>query len=372
MENIFEDSRIIGENSPRQSAFMGNSIGSCFKRAAVGRDSGSLSAAMGLISGILSAGTDVYDVGECTAPEVYKASRMCDCDACIFVRQDPLIKADIRGSGGLPLLEGENKRISGKLNSEEMFIACSEGDLTDMSGIRRVYRQETEERLIGSERYRVTFCRSGMSGRRSADYSSDKEEMTVALSADGTKASLYTKPSGFISMDELIMIKCLELFEKGENAALPFCFPCIADSFAKEHGCRILRYYTAHGNGSDEKARKLAVKQRFTLDGAYLAAEVLSYSDRKGEGLDVLRKRIPDHYTAKRFVELKEERTKNIMHKFKGRFTPDGAVFEKNSSRVVVQPSSSGKGVWLRAESFSMEAAAELCAGAEEKLRSDT
>ena len=369
MENIFEDSRIIGENSPRQSAFMGNSIGSCFNRAAVGRDSGSLSAAMGLISGILSAGTDVYDAGECTAPEVYKTSRICGCDVCIYIRQDPLIKADIRGNGGLPLLEGENKRIGDTLGSEEMFIARSEGKLTDISGVREVYRQETEERLIGSRRYSVAFCRSGQGGKRTASYSGDKEEVTVSLSADGTKASLYTKSGGFISMDELIMIKCLEQFEKGENAALPFCFPCIADSFAKEHGCKILRYYTAHGNGSDEKARKLAAKQRFTLDGAYLAAEVLSYSDRVNEGLDVLRGRIPDHYTAKRFVELKEDKTKNIMRRFKGRFTPDGAVFEKNSSRVVMQPSSSGKGVWLRAESFSMEAAAELCAGVEEKLR---
>ena len=369
MENIFEDSRIIGENSPRQSAFMGNSIGSCFNSIAVGRDSGSLSSAMGLVSGILSAGTDVYDAGECTAPEVYKASRVCGCDACIYVRQDPLIKADIRSGGGLPLLEGENKRISDSLNSEEMFIARSEGELTDISGIRQVYRRETEERLTGLDRYSVTFCRSGQGGRRSADYSGGKEEVTVALSADGTKASMYTKSVGFISMDELIMIKCLELFGKGQDAALPFCFPCIADSFAKEHGRKILRYYTAHGNGSDEKARKLAAKQRFTLDGAYLAAEVLSYSEKAGEGLDLLRKRIPDHYTAKRFVELKEDRTKNIMHKFRGRFTPDGAVFEKNTSRVVLQPSASGKGVWLRAESFSMEAAAELCAGAEEKLR---
>ena len=369
MENIFEDSRIIGENSPRQSAFMGNAIGSSFDRIAIGRDGSGLSAAMGLISGILSAGADGYDVGECTAPEVYKASKVCGCDASIYIREDPLIKADIRGRGGLPLLENENKRIDNALKTEEMFISQYEGKLSDISGIRQVYRQEIEEKLKGSSRYSVTFCRSGQGVRKTFSYSGDKEEVSAALSADGTKASLFSKPSGFISMDELMLIKCLELFEKGDNAALPFCFPCIADNFAKEHGCKILRYYTAHGSGSDSRARKLAAEQRFTLDGAYLAAEVLSYSDRKNIGLDELRRIIPDHYTAKRFVELKEERTKNIIQRFKGRFTPDGAVFEKNTSRVVMQPSSSGKGVWLRAESFSMEAAAELCTGVEEKLK---
>ena len=369
MENLFEDSRIIGENSPKRSAFMGNAIGSCFGKAAVGRDGRGISASMGLISGILSAGADVYDAGECTAPEVYMASKVCGCDVCVYIREDPLIKADIRSVGGLPLLEDENKRLDSTLKTEEMFISQYEGRLSDISGIKQVYTSEIEEKLKGSSRYCVTLCHSGQGGGKTFSYSSNKEEVTVSLSSDGTKASLFTSSCGFISMDELVLMKCLELFENSENAALPFRFPCIADSFAAEHGCRILRYYTAHSNGNDSKARKLASRQRFTLDGAFLASEVIAYSHRKGIGLDKLKSQLPDFYTSKRFVELKEEKTKNIMGRFKGRFTPDGAVFERNNSRVVMQPSASGKGIWLRAESLSMEAATELCAGVEEKLK---
>ena len=133
MENIFEDSRIIGENSPKQAAFLGNVIGSCFGRAALGRDGKDISAAMGLISGILSAGADVYDVGECTAPQVYKASDVCGCDVCVYIREDPLIKADIRSKGGLPLLKDENRRIDSILNTGDIFISQSEGRLSNIS-----------------------------------------------------------------------------------------------------------------------------------------------------------------------------------------------------------------------------------------------
>ena len=173
-------------------------------------------------------------------------------------------------------------------------------------------------------------------------------------------------------MEELIFICCMEYFEKGLDVAVPFEFPYSADRFANGFGCKVHRYYMTPDGISDNYARKLAIEQRFTLDGLYLIAKVLGYLTKRSIDFIKIREQIPKFYTSKKFVELEKEKTKRIFSRFDDKKTPDGTAFAKNDSRIVMQPSVSGNGIWLHAESHSMEIASELCANIEDKLKKDT
>lgn len=183
------------------------------------------------------------------------------------------------------------------------------------------------------------------------------------------KASLYSDKSGFISYETLIFICCLDILENGKDVALPFEFPFAADNLASKYGCRVYRYYSSPQDGCDEAARKLAREQNFTLDGLYLALKSIKIAIDKELDLKGITKLIPEFYTAKKFVELEKDRIDKILNHWEGNITPGGTTFSKRESRVIMQPSSSGKGLWLQIESRSMEAAEELCGKIEEKLK---
>ncbi len=374
MKTIFTENRVLGEDTPKQALMAGRIIGSRFKRVAVGREGTKRQSELALISGLISAGADVTSLGECIETEVFFASEVCCCDLCLYIKHDPLIKIDVRERGGIVLSGTKRQDLEKAFKNgiSENDLNGGEGDLTESSSLRMVYRNRLLQVFPKRSAYSV---RVGCPGNLRKDlfaFKGGSQELTVSVSSDGTKASAFSKESGFVSMEELMMICCLDHFEHGEDAALPFKFPYAADGFAQRHGRRILRYYNTPKDDSDLEARGLALKQKFTIDGLYLAASALKTLAGKNMDIPQIREYIPRFYRSKRFIEMPEGRTKQIFQKFSSRNTPDGAAFAKNNSRVILEHSAAGKGIWLTADSLSMETASELCAGIEERLKNDT
>lgn len=373
MNAIFQDNRILGVYSPEQAVLIGRAAAGCAKRIAVGHDTPLLSSELAVISGIISKGSEAVSLGECLETELFLASDVSDCELCLYIKDDPLIKVDIRSKGGMVITGAQKKKLEDLLhNRDNKEKRCPEGSLIDGSGFKLVYRNSINDIFPKNCPYSVSVSRSGGSGKKfyfPDNHDNNGEELVISLSSDGTKASAFSEKSGFISMEELVFICCLELLEKGIDIALPFEFPYSADRFAAGFGCRAYRYFITPDGENDDFARNLAKEQRFTLDGLYLAAKALNYLTDRETDFVKIREKIPKFYTSKKFVELEQEKTKRIFSKFDERSTPDGTAFAKNDSRIVMQPSTSGKGIWLYAESNSMEIASELCANIEDKLK---
>lgn len=370
MKAIFQENKIIGTYSPVESVFIGSGAAKCSKRVAVGRSSDSLAVEAALCSGIISGGSDVISLGKCLETELFFASRLTSCDLCLYIKNEPLMKIEVHAKGGLPADKQLSEIFRNALDQRSVpELRQEEGKIIDSRGFRDVYRRHIEGLLPENCPYSIYVSKSGKNGQKIHFPRTGGEEAVIQLSADGTKASLYSDKSGFISYETLVFICCLDLFENGRDAALPFEFPFAANRLAAKYGCRIHRYYTSPGDGSDDTARKLAKQQNFTLDGLFLALKVFQIAAEKGAGLEKVKKLIPEFYTSKKFVELDKSKTDKILSHWEGNITPAGTVFSKRESRVIIQPSASGKGLWLQIESRSMEAAEELCGKIEEKIK---
>lgn len=371
MKTIFSDNRILGDNKPENAVTAGKALGTCFTRVAVGRDGKCCKNELALISGLISAGTEVILLEDCMETELFFASDICDCNACLYVRDDPLLKIELRAQGGIVLNGKDRAAVNSALDKEPDSLRTEnrEGSITQITSLKTVYKNNIARIFPANSRYSVSVTCSGQPSGGLFRNTGGEEELIVSLSSDGTKASAFAQKSGFVSMEELILICCLGRLEKGEDIALPFSFPYIVNKFAEGFSRKVYRYYTTPGDDSDNGARKLALRQRFTLDGVHLAAEALRVLAEKNMDFVQIREYIPKFYMSKRFVELEKERAKQVFRKFSERLTPDGAAFAGNSSRIVMKPSATGKGIWLTADSFSMETASELCAGIEERLK---
>ncbi|MGN1480412.1 hypothetical protein [Porcipelethomonas sp.] len=371
MKAVLQENKIIGTSSPEEAIFTGAAAAGYSKRIAVGRNGQSRAAEMALCSGIISSGSDVILLGKCMETELFFASRLTGCDLCLYIKEEPLMKIEVRAKGGLPLDCEANHFINEALKERSMpEIFSDEGTITDGQGFREVYKQHIEGLISKECPYSIKLSRTPGTNKLHFP-ENDGEELVIQLSSDGTKASVYAESCGFLSYEKLIFICCMDLFENGKDVGLPFEFPFSADNFAAKYGCKVHRYFSCSDGYSDDRGRKLAREQNFTLDGLFLALRFIDIITRKGVRLKDVPSMVPDFYVTKKFIELDKDRVEGILNHWEGSSTPGGTTFAKNENRVVMQPSSSGKGLWVQIESRSMETAAELCGRIEEKLKND-
>jgi hypothetical protein len=279
------------------------------------------------------------------------------------------MKIEIRTRGGLPLNSKCESAINQALRDRTVpELLASEGTITDSSGFKNIYKQHIEGLIPDKCPYSISVSKNG---QKMHFPSTNGEELIIQLSSDGTKASLYSDKSGFVSYETLVFICCLDMFENGKDVGLPFEFPFSADNFAAKHGCKVYRYFSLSDGYSDQMGRQLAKEQNFTLDGLFLALKTIKIAVNKGMSIKETANLIPEFYTTKKFIELDNDKVNRILNHWEGNTTPGGTTFSKRENRIVIQPSASGKGLWLQIESHSMEAAAEICGKLEEKLKKD-
>lgn len=185
--------------------------------------------------------------------------------------------------------------------------------------------------------------------------------ITLRLSADGRRASVYTEATGWIFYEKLLMMCCQRRLMAGEDAALPCWLPHIAEETAARCGRRILRY-ASQPDGRDTEARQLAALQGFTLDGAVLCAEILRICAETGMTLKAWAESLPACFTVRRIIRT-DTAAENAVRNITGlhaRQEPDGLRVRTALGQALLHPSRDGRAVTVLAEGRSMEAAAEL------------
>lgn len=370
MRTVLKEGQMIGGNEVTEALFSGIAAANYADRIVIGRSGNDRAYEFGVISGILSEGKNVISLGRCLETELFFASRLTKCELCIYIKNEPLLKLDLRERGGLPLSSISEKAISSALSDRRSPEAKRhEGILSDGSGFREIYKQHIEGLIPQDCPYNIKISSSSPVYEQITLNRNGSEELVVQLSPDGMKAAIYSEKTGFVSYDKLVFICCEHLFSKGLDVALPFDFTFAAEEFARSKGRHIYRYYLSGDGEADKIARRLAKEQNFTLDGFFLAAKVIGILCEKNIDLKKAVSDIPEFYTAKRFVNADSDRIKSVMNHWEGVATPDGTAFSGKSSRVIVKPSVSGRGIWLSVESHSMEAASELCGEIEDRIK---
>ena len=145
MKAVIKEGQITGGYSPAEAVFAGIAASEVSGRIIVGRSEKGRSTEMGVISGLLSGGSSVISLGRCLETELFFASRLAKCGLCIYIKDEPLMKLDIREKGGLPLSSDKERIISEALSKRRVpDLAVPEGMFTDGRSFREIYRQHIE------------------------------------------------------------------------------------------------------------------------------------------------------------------------------------------------------------------------------------
>ena len=206
-------------NSLPEVLSYGISLSGASRNIILGRSSEKLSAESALCAGLLKGGANVILMGKSIKPELFMASRLYEDGLCVYIHDGSFLKIDTEEQGGLPITD-KTKELFSK-NSDTIHAA--EGIITDGSVLKNIYLNDLKKILPDKSPFKITVSSSsGFSESFGSEKSGD--EIIIQLSPDGTKASLYSDKSGFISYSQLILLCCLEHFEQGHDEALPYDF----------------------------------------------------------------------------------------------------------------------------------------------------
>lgn len=370
MRAVLREGQITGGFMPSEAVFSGMAAAQSADRIIIGRSGEDRAAELSVISGILSGGKNVISLGRCLETELFFASRLAKCDLCIYIKDEPLTKLELKERGGLPLSSARERLISSALSLRKTPDSKQqEGTFADGAGFREIYRQHIDGLIPENCPYSIRISSSSPVCSQIMFDRKGRKELVLQISPDGTKSAIYSEKSGFVTYEKLIFICCNDLFSKGRDVALPFDFTFAAEEFARSKGRHVYRYFLSGDGEADKIARKLAKEQNFTLDGFFLAAKVIGILCERNITLKQAVSELPEFYTAKRFVNADCHRIRSVMNHWEGRSTPDGTAFSDSKSRVIVKPSVSGRGLWLSVEAHSMETAAELCGEIEDRIK---
>ena len=315
-------------------------------------------AAMTVCGGIAAAGGTAILVPDCTPVELGAAASAGDCGLMLHAGAH-ILRCDARSL--LPLNAAQETCI--RRGSHEQKPA-EYGAVLDGKSLRLLYPAKVLSRLpekiscipeISTSSPRLMQLASDFFRGRNGMH------ITVQLSADGRRASLYTEKTGWIFWEKLLMLVTMQHLRSGEDVALPYWMPQTAERMADAYGQQILRY-ASRSNGSDQEARQLAAEQGFTLDAVILCAEFLRYLAEEQPDLTRWLAELPPYHTVRRI--LRTERELDAAARC-GRFmevrqTPEGLRAKDVRGTALLRPSRSGRTLTLLVEAANMEAAAEL------------
>lgn len=347
----------------------------------------SMSLGLGLASKISSAGREVWVGGTLSLSAFRYALAHYQIPGCYAQGiaghpgaegTSPLVSTF--STGGLPLTQEESQALEKGVNSGNSGEVRPQdyGIITECRNLQRAYALFLRELLGGSAFCEVSFSSPDreLSAIANTLFSggsthNEKAPLVVYLSADGSAARFYTKETGYIPWDKVLLLGCGDFFERGEQVSLPFSTPSAADILAGKYGTKPMRYYIS-SNGEDKEARKLALKQTFPRDGLETTIRILKWLKRGegtaemgwGELLKGALKSLPPFDTATRYLPIHPNHTpEKVLERLAEDATPcpEGILTRTEKGRVLLRPAHSGRGIMVFAESFMSESAEELC-----------
>ncbi|MBQ9374894.1 MAG: hypothetical protein IJU04_00960, partial [Ruminococcus sp.] len=274
-------------------AKMGMAVGTAFDitgSIVVGHDSGNCAKALAesFISGLLSTGVKVFNLGECTPQQIMYATSKLNSSAGCYVSSTYKAKIQIKGKGGLPLKRAIECRIENAYTSN-YFRTLDSNDYAkayDFSDTKALYGIHLEK-MLPDELHGI-LVNIRCTSRQTAKIADrlfherndiDGERIVFSISSDGTTCSAYSEKTGYVFHERLIMLAMKALYESGHEVSLPYTVPSCAEDLAKNYGSQVFRYYSSSDDSGDEMARLVAQRadNLFVRDALGLICVILGY-----------------------------------------------------------------------------------------------
>lgn len=370
---LFGDDGISGETGgeimPHNAAKIGMAVSALSKRIAVGFSAGEASEvyALALASGIAAGGADVLLLGTCPETAVDFAVVRAGAGCGVYVDSRTGTKFRFISGEGLNLTREEERRIENALRDG---CACSGfGKILDFTAVSRQYEYECcmsmpRSGLMISPQLSMAGSPLTSIIDSVAKIEASGDSVIFSISSDCRRLSAYSEGTGFVSYDRLIMLCCLKTIAEGGSVVLPESFPEAADSFCRSKGSRVTRYTQHPATTSQHEARKAAASCAFVRDGILALATVLSYLADNRLTMRSALGQLPEFATITRSVSISCPPGKAM----KTACGSSGGKIRTDKGTVTLKPSRTGRSIYILAEAYSTETAAELCGIYERKI----
>lgn len=320
-----------------------------------------------LLSGISSSGGTCFDCENITLPVLAYTGRLLNCKLLVFVNSSDKTDILIKNRGLLPLTRTQERLLESGLKRGEYLSAGWESfsRINRFTGALPLYTAFLDSITDFVTPYNLYINASGRLGAEIylpylKKTGKGKTPLTISLSEDGTRAEIISE-EGNLSYNEMLCIAAVKAAERGAEVALPFSFPRSIDEILDFYGKKSLRYYASSMDNSDSRARRIASRQTFLTDGFALAMSVLRYLSEKKLSLSEIKDFIPISTQENRFIRITCPPQRIIKRIKASPEENEGAVLSSDGERVFIRSNRDGTGLFLYAESFTAETAAELC-----------
>lgn len=330
-----------------------------------------------LLSGISSTGRQCFDCGNATVPMLSYSAALLNCDIIVHISARTRTRMLVYGTGVLPLTRAQERMLENALNRGEYLSASwnNFSSINKFTGAASLYSAMLEGLSDFTVPYRITLnCLNTAAVSMYSPFfgkiGTGRAELIVNMNEKTTKAEILTENGKRCDYGTLILLAAVRLLAAGEDVALPFAFLSAADYVAERYGRKIHRFYASAMDDSDRFARKLAAKQMFLYDGFVLVASVLKYLSENGQTLDEAISALPKFTAKNRFVHISCPPQKILSKIENGRHAEkEGVLISEDGERVFLRSNKRGDGLYLFAESFNSETAAQLCEKTEDMIR---
>lgn len=329
-----------------------------------------------LISGIMSTGVSVWDLGISHERAADFTANILGADVYAAVSANPSPKLVLRCPGGLRIKKYMEREIEKSLKTKvfrlkdiSRFGSCKSAD-----NMSEIYISHLKSAL--PEKLRGINVTVKTSSKKTADETDrlitpindiNGEEIIFHFLDNVGKVTAYSEKTGYILYERLVLLCAKIHLEKNEDVAIPFTLPCAFDEMAGEYSAKLYRYFNSSCSSADNLARKLAAKEHnnFVHDGMYLIADILNYLTDKNISFSDAISDIPQFYSNERFVSLSDndEVSKNFLNEIKAKYkrSDDGIVIRKNDARAIIKPMKRGRGLMLFVDAHKAETASAIC-----------
>ena len=198
----------------------------------------------------MSAGAIVWDFGECIEPELNFSMNLAGAKIGCYIDAGVAAKLKVISENGLPPTRKQERKIEAGINRGEFNrVSYTDfGEYKHASNVKSLY--ESELKAIIPTKLHGIRAEFKTSSKRISDFI-DKiimpkidlngERIIIHLSSDGKKVSAYSEETGYVFYEKMIILASKIAFENGQNVALPYSFPVIADDIAKKYGQQAYR-----------------------------------------------------------------------------------------------------------------------------------
>ena len=338
-----------------------------------------------MAAGILGAGGQVFDFGECFVPQFNFCCSFSSIKMGFFIQVKEKAVIRMVAEGGIGAPRQLERAVEHCLRNGDFRRTPPEkyAQVVDMSGVSAIYKNELYRfapyGLMGMqlrlrcENTKIHQMMWEVLQKLGAQQSGQEGIPAVEISPDGERAKVVC---GDIVFDRLHLLCVCAAYEMQQGKEISVCFdaPRVLDQVAKRQGKVLRRYYRCPADQSDLEARELAYAQHWTRDPLMLVVKFLSLLHVQRMSPAAAAASVPDFSLEEKSIpwkgtpgalrkELREEKITADGEDF-----TEGIVIQKPDGIVLLQPSKLGNRIKIMAEAANSETAKELCDGFEKLL----